>query len=151
MNRSEVTGMLTYFDRLGLLAYKPGAEDAWFDVVSHIASEDARAAARVLATEGLPDGRFSVRPSDVTQVVDRLRSERVRAALGGAEPVPPREISPDDVGAYQAWRKAFLRSLGDGKTVHDAEVDACGAAGVPVVHRAIEAHQVPQFRRLEAR
>ena len=55
MNRIEVTGLLAYLDRLGLLAFKPGMEDAWFDVVSHLSADDATTAARRLAAScGVP-------------------------------------------------------------------------------------------------
>ena len=79
MNRIEVTGLLAYLDRLGLLAFKPGMEDAWFDVVSHLSADDATTAARRLAAQDLPDGRFVARPGDVIDAVGQIRRERIRA------------------------------------------------------------------------
>ena len=148
MNRIEVTGLLAYLDRLGLLAFKPGMEDAWFDVVSHLSADDATTAARRLAAQDLPDGRFVARPGDVIDAVGQIRRERIRAVLDGSLPCPPPEIDPDDVPAYQAWRRSFMRALGDGRTLHDAETVACEAAGIPPVHRPVEVHRAPEFRQI---
>lgn len=150
MTPKQVLALLAFLNRAGLLHAVEGQAEVWARALSHTSIEDAQAAADRLLVERTSESRWVV-PGDLLASVRTIRAARVRAALGGAEPVPPREVPADDVEAYQAWRKAFLRSLGDGKTVHAAEVDACGAAGVPVVHRAIEAHQVPQFRRLESR
>ena len=148
MNREQVTAMLGYLDRQGMVATKDGVMEAWHDVLSHVPVDDARAAARRLAASGLPDGKFHARASDVLDAVKAIRRERVRAVMQGALPMPPREIDPDDVGPYLAWTKAFTRALGDGRTLHDAETVACEAAGIPPVHRPVEVHRAPDVRQI---
>lgn len=134
------------------------AKAATFDNRKELGDETAASWAQALGDVRLEDAllavveyythtRWPIMPSDILDGVRTIRTGRIRAVMGGAEPMPPPEIPADDVDAYQAWRKTFTRALGDGAGLIGAETVACEAAGIPVVHRAITAHQTPQLTR----
>ncbi len=148
MNGEEAVRVTLALNRAGLLRVVADMDIVWGDALRNTSFEDAIHAVRALVAERTAANSWVV-PGDVLAGVRRLRTERVRAALGTAAPVPPPEVPADDVRAYQAWRLAFLAALGDGRPLHDAEIAACEAAGIPPVHRELTAHQIPTFPRLE--
>lgn len=93
--------------------------------------------------------REFIMPADVRAGARKMRDARINAVLQGAEPAPP-DVLVEDVARYNAWRRGFNRALGDGLPLHDAEVVAAEAAGIPPVHRAIDVHRFPMFPRLES-
>ena len=93
--------------------------------------------------------REFIMPADIRAGARKMRQARIDAVLQGSEPAPPAELV-DDVTAYNEWRRRFNRALGDGRTLHDAEVVAAQAAGIPPVHRSIDVHRFPMFKRLES-
>ena len=139
-----VIGML---ERCGRVQVVKGQAGAWALALSHIRVEDAQAAVTLMIRDPAPASRWVI-PNDVIAAVEVIRRERIRAVLDGSLPCPPPEIDPDDVPAYQAWRQSFMRALGDGRTLHDAETVACEAAGIPPVHRPVEVHRAPEFRQI---
>lgn len=148
MTPIEALELVTYLNRAGLLKVVTGTSDVWADVLSHTSAEDATAAARKIASERTNENPWVV-PGDVLAAVRVIRDSRIHAVLQGAEPAPP-DVLVDDVTAYNNWRRSFNRALGDGLVLHDAEVVAAKAAGIPPVHRAIDAHRFPMFPRLES-
>lgn len=148
MTPIEALELVTYLNRAGLLKVVKGTSDVWADVLSHTSAEDATAAARKIASERTTENAWVV-PGDVLAAVRAIRNARINAVLQGAEPAPPAELV-DDVARYNEWRRGFNRALGDGRTLHDAEVIAAEAAGIPPVHRAIDVHRFPMFKRLES-
>ena len=70
--------------------------------------------------------------------------------MQGALPMPPRELDPDDSGAYLAWTKTFTRALGDGLPLRDAEAAAADAAGIAPVHRSLEEHRTSAPLQIES-
>lgn len=146
MKPTEALLVITALNRAGLAHAVEGQAEVWARALSQVSPDDALAAVDRITATRTSENRWVV-PGDVLEAVRSARNDRVRAALDGAAPLPPREIDPDDVGAYQAWRKAFLKALGDGRSLRDAESVACQVVGIPVVHRGVEAHQV---RRLES-
>lgn len=148
MKRSEAVLLLTALNRAGLLHVVAGQPVVWAEALSHTSMEDAEAAVNQIIRERTSENRWVV-PGDVLAAVRGIRNARINAVLQGAEPAPPAELV-DDVARYNAWRRGFNRALGDGRTLHDAEVVAAHAAGIPPVHRAIDVHRFPMFPRLES-
>lgn len=149
MNKQETVALIAMLDRAGLTKAREGMEDAWMLVLEPLRAQDVvEAAKRIIATRG--DGNTWIVPADVIAEVALVRRERIRAVTTGSLPVPPREIDPDDVGPYMAWTKAFVRALGDGMSLADAETAAAHAAGIPPVHRAIEEYQGTPPRQIES-
>lgn len=120
------------------------AAQSWSEALGGVDPVDA---ARAIV-EHYTHTREFIMPSDIRAGVRRIRGARIDAVLTGSEPLPPACLA-DDPARYQAWRKAFLGALGDGRPLRDAETAACVAADTPVEHRAVEAHRMPMFPRLE--
>jgi len=140
VNKQETVALIALLDRAGLTKARQGMEDAWLLVLEPFRAQDAlEAARRIIATRG--DGNTWVVPGDVIAEIALVRRERAYAVTRGALVMPPPEIDPDDVRAYDTWLKTFVRSLGDGMQLKDAEQAAAEAAGIAPVHRAIEEYR----------
>ena len=147
MDAREALIVIGVLERCGRVQVVKGQADAWALAMSHIRLDDAQAAVTLMIRDPAPASRWVI-PNDVIAAVEVIRRERIRAVLDGSLPCPPPEIDPDDVPAYQAWRRSFMRALGDGRTLHAAETVACEAAGIPPVHRPVEVHRAPEFRQI---
>lgn len=149
MNKQETVALIAMLDRAGLTKAREGMEDAWLMVLGTERAEDAfEATKRLIATRG--NGNTWVVPADVLEQIVLVRRERVRNVMQGALPMPPRELDPDDSGAYLAWTKTFTRALGDGLPLRDAETAAADAAGIAPVHRSLEEHRTSAPLQIES-
>lgn len=148
MKRSDTVLLLAALNRAGILHVVEGQAAVWAEALSHTSYEDAEAAANQIIRERTSENRWVV-PGDVLATVRKIRDARIHAVLQGAEPAPP-DVLVDDIAGYNDWRRSFNRALGDGLPLRDAEVVAAQAAGIPPVHRAIDVHRFPMFKRLES-
>ncbi|MBF0721944.1 hypothetical protein [Sanguibacter inulinus] len=145
MRPSEAMVLLTKVMTFDNRTLNDSVATSWSQVLADVDFADAEAA----VLKHYAASSEWIMPAHIRAGVQRIRAERVRAVLGTAAPVPPPEVPADDVQAYQAWRRAFLAALGDGRPLHDAETVACEAAGIEPVHRELTAHHIPTFPRLE--
>ncbi len=145
MRPSEATALLTKASSFDNREVSEATAISWAEALEGIRLQDAIDA----VVEHYSHTRQWIMPADIRAGVRAMRNARINAVLQGAEPAPPAELV-DDVAAYNEWRRGFNRALGDGRTLHDAEVIAAQAAGIPPVHRAIDVHRFPMFKRLES-
>ena len=145
MRPSEATALLTKSASFDNREVSEATAVSWAEALDDIRLPDAIDA----VVEHYSHTRQWIMPADIRAAVRAMRDARIHAVLQGAEPAPPAELV-DDVTAYNNWRRSFNRALGDGRTLHDAEVVAAQAAGIPPVHRAIDVHRFPMFPRLES-
>lgn len=135
MNNQEALMIIALLSRAGLCHAKEGQAEVWGTVLQDISFNDAQEAVYQIITEATGGNTWIV-PGDVIAAVRKIRNTRVLTALGGGrDPMPPRQIDPDDIAKYQLWRKTFLKALGDGQTLRNAETHACNTTGIPPVHR----------------
>lgn len=130
MRLSDALKLITLLNRAGLLPATEGQAEVWALALGDTRPQDAFDAARHLLSTRTVENRWTV-PGDVLTAVAHVRSQRVRTALAGSEPSPPPELDPDNVQAYQAWRRTLVNALGDGQPRATAEAAACAAAGIP--------------------
>lgn len=125
MLATETTQIVTRLNLSGLLPVRdPAMVAVWHEDIGHLDYPLALEAARWLAQYRGSEAYGPVKPADLIEAVNRVRRERVAAALGGAEvslPKPPPEIDPDDVTRYLAWQQAWVKAAGDGHTAAQAE------------------------------
>lgn len=92
------------------------------------------------------DSREWVMPADVNRRCRALRAERIRAA--GHLPGPQDLV--DDPAAWQAWRLAATRAIGDGATREQASAAAWRAIGrtpPPALPETRRRRLTPETRR----
>ncbi|QOP64942.1 hypothetical protein SEA_BRYNNIE_44 [Arthrobacter phage Brynnie] len=128
MTQEQAVAVVAYLNRAGLVIAMEGQAAVWRDALYGVRYADAVDACRELVREGAVRERFAT-PADVLRMVRRMRGKRL------ADAVPPAPPVALDVAADLAFRRAWLRAVGDGATEEQADAHACGVVGVV---RAVE-------------
>jgi hypothetical protein len=122
MTREQVSYLVAYLNRAGLVIAVEGQAAVWHDALWGIRYEDALEACRQLARR--PGGSRFMVPGDLLVEVRKVRNARIGNRV---PPAPPDELPAE---AQAEFGRAYLRALGDGLTETQADQAACAVAGV---------------------
>lgn len=125
MIQTEAASLVAYLNRAGLLWAMEGQAAVWADALADVSYVTAQEVVRQMAATRTSGAR-SVVPGDVRDAVRILRHDRTKDVTA---PNPPQELDGHP-GREKAWRIAYMRAIGDGQTLEQADVTACREAHV---------------------
>lgn len=138
MTRQEAVALCRYVKaccpQQAMDEYTP---DAWHDLLGGLDAGDCRKAARAVAQR-----QPFVSPSEISEEVRRMRTERIGPAGPGLGPTPP-PADPDDTAAYLAALRTQQAQVAAGRLPREAPALPAGK------DRA--AYDTPAVRNLRAR
>lgn len=106
---------------------------AWAAALGDVSFADARAA----VVDHYSREATWLMPASIRRSVRRIRDRRLEVA---GELTPPRDLDPDDVGAYQRWLRGARRAAADGHV----EPAQPGLVSAPARMRALVAAAAPK-------
>ena len=132
MLATDTTKIVARLNFVGMLPVRDAAMVAiWHEDIGHLEFPLAFEAARWLSQNRGSAAYGQAKPADLLGAVKAVRRARIDDLLGNAPvPEPPAELDPDNVGAYLAWRKAWVKAAGDGASVDQANAHADLVLGI---------------------
>lgn len=124
MIRTEAAQLVAYLNRAGLVGAMEGQAAVWADALEDVSYPTAQEVVRAMA-KARTSGQRWVTPGDIAAEVARIRKARTDVM---ASPQPPESLEGHP-GRELAWRREYVRLIGDGLTEAEADAGACERVG----------------------